>query len=134
MKLVGAFIKMIRLPNLFFIVLTQILFHISILDKLLLPIGSRPVIDGWNFLLLSTASVLIAAAGYIINDYFDVNIDQINKPKGNVVDSVVSRRGAMALHFVMSGVGILLSGWVAWRTGFWYILIGNFLCVLLLFG
>jgi 4-hydroxybenzoate polyprenyltransferase len=134
MKLVGAFIKMVRLPNLFFIVLTQILFHVSILDKLLLPVGSRPVIDGWNFLLLSTASVLIAAAGYIINDYFDVNIDQINKPKGNVVDSVVSRRGAMALHFVMSGVGIVLSGWVAWRTGFWYILIGNFLCVLLLFG
>jgi 4-hydroxybenzoate polyprenyltransferase len=70
MKLVGAFIKMVRLPNLFFIVLTQILFHVSILDKLLLPVGSRPVIDGWNFLLLSTASVLIAAAGYIINDYF----------------------------------------------------------------
>jgi 4-hydroxybenzoate polyprenyltransferase len=30
--------------------------------------------------------------GYIINDYFDINIDQVNKPKGNVVDTVVSRR------------------------------------------
>lgn len=134
MKLVGAFLKMIRVPNLFFIVLTQLLFHAAILDKLLFPIGSRPVIDGWNYIFLSAASVLIAAAGYIINDYFDVNIDQVNKPKGNVVDVIVSRRGAMALHFVMSGVGILLSGWVAWRTGLWYILIGNLLCVLLLFA
>ena len=134
MNLVGAFIKMIRLPNLFFIALTQILFHIAVLHTILLPLGTRPSIDGWNFILLVVSSVLIAAAGYIINDYFDINIDQINKPTANVVDKIVSRRWAMAWHFVLSGVGILLSAWVAWRTGFWYILLGNFLCVLLLFG
>jgi 4-hydroxybenzoate polyprenyltransferase len=134
MNLVGAFIKMIRLPNLIFIVLTQVLFHVTVLDTILLPIGIRPAIDGWNFVLLSVASVLIAAAGYIINDYFDINIDQINKPTANVVDKIVSRRWAMAWHFVLSGFGIILSAWLAWRTGLWYILIGNFICVLLLFG
>jgi 4-hydroxybenzoate polyprenyltransferase len=134
MNLVGAFIKMIRLPNLFFIVLTQLLFHTAILDTILLPLGTRPSIDGLNFILLVVSSVLIAAAGYIINDYFDINIDQINKPTANVVDKIVSRRWAMAWHFVLSGVGILLSAWVAWRTGFWYILLGNFMCVVLLFG
>src|SRR6186713_503760 len=134
MNLAGAFIKMIRLPNLFFIVLTQLLFHVAVLDKILFPIGMRPVIDGWDFLLLSAASVLIAAAGYIINDYFDINIDQVNKPKGNVVDTVVSRRWAMAWHFILSGVGLILSAFISWRTGLWYILLGNFGCVLLLFG
>src|SRR5688500_4024510 len=99
MNMVGAFIKMIRLPNLFFIALTQLLFHIAVLDTILLPIGVRPVIDGWNFIFLTITSVLIAAAGYIINDYFDINIDQVNKPRGNVVDVVVPRRWAMALHF-----------------------------------
>jgi 4-hydroxybenzoate polyprenyltransferase len=125
---------MIRLPNLIFIVLTQVLFHVSVLDTILLPVGIRPAIDGWNFVLLSVSSVLIAAAGYIINDYFDINIDQINKPRANVVDKIVSRRWAMAWHFVLSGLGIILSGWLAWRTGLWYILIGNFICVLLLFA
>jgi len=134
MNLVGAFIKMIRLPNLIFIVLTQVLFHVSVLDTILLPVGIRPAIDGWDFVLLSVSSVLIAAAGYIINDYFDINIDQINKPRANVVDKIVSRRWAMAWHFVLSGLGIILSGWLAWRTGLWYILIGNFICVLLLFA
>jgi len=121
-------------PNLFFIVLTQILFHVSVLDKILFPIGLRPVIDGWNFLLLSVSSVLIAAAGYIINDYFDINIDQVNKPKSNVVDTVVARRWAMAWHFMLSGMGLLLSAYISWRTGLWYILLGNFGCVVLLFG
>ena len=134
MKLVGAFIKMIRVPNLFFIVLTQILFHVSVLDKILFPVGLRPVIDGWNFLFLSVSSVLIAAAGYIINDYFDINIDQVNKPRANVVDTVVARRWAMAWHFMLSGMGLLLSAYISWRTGLWYILLGNFGCVILLFG
>ena len=134
MNLVGAFIKMIRVPNLFFIILTQVLFHATILDSILLPLGIEPAIDHWNLFLLILASVLIAAAGYIINDYFDVNIDQVNKPTANVVDKIVSRRWAMAWHFVLSGIGILLSAWLAWRTGCWYILIGNFICVLLLFG
>ena len=134
MNLVGAFIKMIRLPNLFFIVLTQVLFHAAILDSILLRLGITPAIDHWNLFFLIMSSVLIAAAGYIINDYFDINIDQVNKPRANVVDKIVSRRWAMAWHFVLSGIGILLSAWVAWRTGFWYILLGNFICVLLLFG
>ena len=134
MNMVGAFIKMIRLPNLFFIALTQLLFHIAVLDTILLPIGVRPVIDGWNFIFLTVTSVLIAAAGYIINDYFDINIDQVNKPRGNVVDVVVPRRLAMALHFVLSGMGLLFSAYISWKTGLWYILLGNFICVLLLFG
>src|SRR6187551_3087879 len=98
MNLVGAFIKMIRLPNLFFIALTQILFHIAVLDTILLPLGTRPSIDGLNFILLVVSSVLIAAAVYRINDYFVINIDQINKPAANGVEEIVARRWAMAWH------------------------------------
>ena len=134
MKLVGAFIKMIRLPNLFFIVLTQLLFHACIIDPIKKSAGLFAMLDGWLFIFLLSASVLIAAAGYIINDYFDINIDLVNKPQGNVVDSLVSRRWAMAWHFMLSGAGLLLSAWVTWKTGFWYILAGNFICILLLFG
>jgi 4-hydroxybenzoate polyprenyltransferase len=134
MKLAAAFLRMIRLPNLFFIALTQFLFHTCILHPVLHPLNFQPVINGWLFILLVAASVFIAAAGYIINDYFDINIDQVNKPKANVVDTVVSRRWAMAWHFMLSGTGILLSAWISWKTGLWYILIANFICVLLLFA
>jgi 4-hydroxybenzoate polyprenyltransferase len=134
MKAVLAFLRMLRIPNLFFIALTQLLFYNAIILPILSKINIPPSITWGPFILLVTASVLIAAAGYIINDYFDINIDQVNKPEGNVVDTIVSRRWAMAWHFVLSGIGILFSGYVAWRTGFWYILYGNFICVLLLFG
>jgi len=87
-----------------------------------------------QFFLLALASILIAAAGYIINDYFDVDIDQVNKPKKNVVDIIVSRRWAILWHFVLSGIGILLSLYISWRINLWYIAIGNLGCVFLLFG
>jgi len=134
MKLVIAFLKLIRFPNLFFIFLTQFLFYYCILVPLLQPAGIVATIDETSFFLLTAASVLIAAAGYIINDYFDINIDQVNKPEKNVVDRVISRRWAMLLHFIISGSGVLISFWVSWRTGLWYIVLANFACVFLLFG
>lgn len=134
MRLFVAFLKLIRLPNLIFIILTQVLFYYCILLPLLKPVGVLPVLNQKNFFLLVTASVLIAAAGYIINDYFDINIDQVNKPDKNVVDRVIPRRWAMLLHFIISGTGVLLSFYISWRTGLWYIGIINFFCVFLLFG
>jgi 4-hydroxybenzoate polyprenyltransferase len=134
MRLIAAFLKLVRLPNLFFIVLTQFLFYYCILLPLLRSAGAVAEIDEVQFILLSLASVLIAAAGYIINDYFDVNIDQVNKPKKNVVDLIVSRRWAILWHFVLSGIGVLLSLYISWKTGLWYIVLANFACAFLLFG
>jgi 4-hydroxybenzoate polyprenyltransferase len=134
MRLIVAFFKLIRLPNLFFIILTQFLFYYCIVVPVLKPLQVAVAIDELSFMLLSLSSVFIAAAGYIINDYFDVNIDQINKPQKNVVDIIVSRRWAMLWHFVLSAIGVLLSLYVSWRTGLWYIVLANLACVFLLFG
>ncbi len=81
MRLIAAFLKMIRLPNLLFIALTQILFQFCIYYPLYN--GDIPPHDTRNFIFLVLASFFIAAAGYIINDYFDINIDEVNKPREN---------------------------------------------------
>lgn len=46
----------------------------------------------YSFYFIVATSICIAAAGYIINDYFDINIDQVNKPKSVVVGAYISRR------------------------------------------
>src|SRR5690242_7806162 len=98
MSLVAAFLKLVRMPTLIFIDLTQILFQYCIYRSLYE--GSIPPDDTRNFILLSLASILIAAAGYIINDYFDINIDEVNKPERMVVDKLINRRWAIAWHFI----------------------------------
>lgn len=130
MRLTAAFLKLIRLPNLFFIALTQVLFQFCIYDVLhkeLVPSG-----DLFRFTLLVTASVFIAAAGYIINDYFDINIDEINKPQRMVVDKVIHRRWAIAWHFILSTSGIILTALALPSIHKWYLILANIFCVALL--
>jgi 4-hydroxybenzoate polyprenyltransferase len=134
MKLIAAFFKLIRLPNLFFILLTQFLFYYCIIKPVLQQLQINASLDEQNFLLLVLASILIAAAGYIINDYFDVDIDHVNKPQKNVIDLVISRRWAILWHLIFSGIGIAVSLYVSWQTGLWYIVIANAGCVFLLFA
>ena len=69
------------------------------------------------FWLLVLSTVLVAAAGNIINDYFDTRIDRINRPDGVIVGRTVKRRVAMAAHIVITTVGVLLGLFVAWRAG-----------------
>jgi 4-hydroxybenzoate polyprenyltransferase len=71
-----------------FIGLTQLLFEYCIYERIF-PESST---DHLQFPLIMLASIIIAAAGYIINDYFDLDIDQVNKPNKVVVNTIISRR------------------------------------------
>lgn len=73
--------------------------------------------NGVLFWLLVASTVLIAAAGNMINDYFDTRIDRVNKPDELIVGRSVKRRVAMAGHLIMSGIGLFLGAVVAWCSG-----------------
>lgn len=135
MKLLIAFLRLIRWPNLVFIAITQWLFYFFVVESLQAEkIASLPAAPSQHlrFYLLMAASVLIAAAGYIINDYFDLQIDAVNKPERVVVDKVVKRRWAIVWHLALSFTGVLISLFISYKTGTWIIFIANIFCVLLL--
>lgn len=64
--------------------------------------------------------MLIAAAGYIINDYYDVKIDAINRPKRVVIDRSMKRRHAILIHFSLNFVGIGLGLLITWKLSLIY--------------
>lgn len=130
MRLIAAFLKLVRLPNLCFIALTQVLFQFCIFQTLYRD--AVPANDLYRFLLISLASLLIAAAGYVINDYFDINIDEVNKPQRMVVDKLIHRRWAIAWHFMLSAAGIILTAVALPLFSKWYLILANIICVILL--
>lgn len=69
------------------------------------------------FLALVLATMLIAAGGYVINDYFDTKADLINRPETVVVGKQVTRRGAIAFHLALTILGFFLGTVVAFRIG-----------------
>lgn len=128
MKTILSFFKLIRWPNLLFIILTQILFYHCIAQVWFSGKSNL------NFLfnLLVLASVCIAAAGYIINDYFDLQIDTINKPEKIFIDKNIKRRWAIVWHLLLSLLGVLISFYISYKTSNFTIAIGNTATVLLL--
>src|SRR6478752_4073478 len=130
MKQILAFFKLIRTLNLLFIAITQYLFQYFIVIPLFEPYGLSLPLGGKYFWLLVLSSVLIAAGGYIINDYFDLNIDRVNKPGKLVVDKIIHRRWAILWHLALSVAGILVSTYVACKTRAWWIAPANVGCVL----
>lgn len=138
MKLIAAFFRLIRWPNLFFIIITQVLFYSCILVP---SVAGGNTLLHWNiplklhplyFILLVTSSVCIAAAGYIINDYFDLNIDQVNKPASIVIQKIIRRRWAIIWHLLISAIGVGIAFFLAWKLKNPVIGFANFGCVLLL--
>ncbi len=125
MNFIKAFLRLIRWPNLVFIALTQVLFFYCIY----VPIFEETSTHSLVFIIIS--SVLIAAAGYIINDYFDLNIDQINKPHKNVFAGQIHRRWAIIWHFVLSLAGIATTI-LAVGLSRWYLVLANLACIALL--
>ena len=132
MKLAGAFFRLIRYPNLFFIALTQSLFYICIVLPSFHHAGIRPLLTTEGLFILIAASMTIAAGGYIINDYFDLNIDRVNKPDKLVIGKLIKRRWAILWHLGFSATGILLSIILSIRLNNPFPAIFNFITVVLL--
>jgi len=84
------------------------------------------------FFLLIIASVCIAAAGYIINDYFDVNIDQVNKSSKVIIGAYIKRRYAILFHALLSITGLLLSMYIGYKIQNIYIPVFNFSSIVVL--
>lgn len=125
MQQLKAFFKLIRLKNLIIIALTQYLIRYAIIEPMISLSSFELQLSHFNFFLMSLATVLIAAGGYIINDYFDTRIDRVNRPDLVVIDTYIKRRVAMSAHVVANIAGIALGFYVAlqasvYQLGFIY--------------
>ncbi|HNR74151.1 MAG TPA: geranylgeranylglycerol-phosphate geranylgeranyltransferase [Cyclobacteriaceae bacterium] len=95
-----ALIRLTRFWNLVIIAMAQYFAACFLID--------RALIWDWQLLVLALSTTIIAAAGYIINDYYDIKIDLINKPERVVIGKGIPRRYALLFHTFLSVIGIAL--------------------------
>ncbi len=122
----STFLKLIRFSNLIIIGLTMYAVRFcffSIGGKIIV----NETIEQLLFVLLVVSTLLIAAAGNIINDYFDIKSDKVNKPDNWIIGNSIPKRKAILYHWLLStiafGIAILLS--IYYHT-FWYVFIHLF--------
>ncbi len=127
-----AWLKLIRWQNLIIVFLTQ-LFAWGCVILPMRHYSPEPLSLMRNsFLLLSVSTVLIAAAGYIINDYFDVKIDAINRPNKLVLEKRIPMKLAIVVHTILNLTGIVLALVVAGRAGHYSFIAIQLACTALL--
>jgi 4-hydroxybenzoate polyprenyltransferase len=98
------FLKLIRPLNLTIIAFTMVAsyWHLKGLTSF-----SNYSFDHYNLFILIASTVIIAAAGNIINDYFDVRADRINKPEKLIITKHIKRRWAIISHWSFNGIGFM---------------------------
>ncbi len=111
------YLRLIRVKNLLIIAATMILLRYMIIQTILLGFGLNLQLPTIWFFVLVVATMLIAAGGYVINDYFDTKADLINRPKTVVVGKMVSRRGAIAFHLTLTILGAIMGTLVSFKIG-----------------
>jgi 4-hydroxybenzoate polyprenyltransferase len=97
--------RLVRMTNLVIVVLTQYFTRILLIGP---RTEWRSIVGNVDMFVLSLSTVCIAAAGYIINDYFDIKIDIVNKPERVVVGRYLKRRWAMGAHQILNVMGAVL--------------------------
>ncbi len=97
------FLQLIRYKNLLLLALMQLIIRFGYLEQIHIPLS----LFYWQYALLVFATVLIAAGGYVINDIFDQETDQHNKPNKVIIGAYISESAAYNIYagLTITGVG-----------------------------
>ena len=111
-KLLSLF-SVVRGYNILVITLAQYLTSIFILSPNL-PL--KEVILDINLFLIVTASALVIASGYIINNFYDAEKDLINKPTKSMLDRLVSQRFKLTTYFILNFLAVLAASYISFKA------------------
>ena len=124
-KLLSLF-SVVRGYNILVITVAQYLASIYILAP---NIPLRKVVFDLNLFLIVTASALVIASGYIINNFYDAEKDLINKPTKSMLDRLVSQNFKLTTYFILNFLAVFAASYISFRAvlffsayifGIWY--------------
>ncbi len=115
-EIVKDYIRLLHVPTLLLVAFFQLAMFYFVITPFLRSYGVEPVIHTLDVVNLVLASVFIAAGGFVINDYFDLRIDQINRPVTRVVGRTLDKHTAMTLYIVLTVIGVGFSIMLCWHA------------------
>lgn len=115
----SPFIRLVRPVNLLFIIMIQGLFRWCMVMRPLDLAGFNPHLPWWGFITLVLSTVCIAAAGYVVNDLYDTDIDRINRPSKVIIGEEVTEGQATRYFWTLNVIGFLLGLAAAISVGKW---------------
>ncbi len=87
----------------------QLLFRYGFLKLQNIPLA----LNEWQYALLVLSTVLIAAAGYVINNILDQQTDWNNKPQDVIVGKTISETKAYNIYIGLNSTGVAIGFYLA---------------------
>lgn len=100
-----SIIHLIRSKNLIILIFSAVLIRFSLIPGF----GAIVQMDLLPYLLLISSIVFITAGGNIINNFFDLTTDSINKPNQLLIVEILSRHQILILYYILNLLGIGLA-------------------------
>ncbi|MEI6766125.1 MAG: geranylgeranylglycerol-phosphate geranylgeranyltransferase [Bacteroidota bacterium] len=113
----NSYLKIVRPLNLLIIAVSMFMVRHYLIAPFLKAAHSPLQMGNIAFILLVISIVLLAAGGYIINDYYDAEIDKINRPDDVIVGRSIPMRTASNMHLALSAVAVLIGFYCGWSVG-----------------
>jgi 4-hydroxybenzoate polyprenyltransferase len=112
-----SLLSVIRGYNILVLVIAQYLAAIFIFSP---QKSLRYVLLNYELFFIVLASVCVVSAGYIINNFYDVNADKINRPIKAGLDSVVKQQTKLRIYFALNFFGFLFGWFISWKAAFFF--------------
>tara|TARA_B110000902_G_scaffold81323_1_gene96514 strand:- start:996 stop:1913 length:918 start_codon:yes stop_codon:yes gene_type:complete len=117
LKKIFSLLSVIRGYNILVLIIAQYLASIFVFSS---GNSIRNVIFDFDLLYIVLASVCVVAAGYIINNFYDVKLDRINRPLKTGLDNYVKQETKLKLYFFLNFLGFTFGLFVSWRSALFF--------------
>ena len=117
LKKIFSLLSVVRGYNILVLVFAQYLASIFIFspDK-----SIKHVFFDLDLLYIVLASMCVVASGYIINNFYDVKVDRINRPLKTGLDNYVKQATKLKLYFFLNFLGFIFGFLVSWRAALFF--------------
>ncbi|MFZ1703180.1 MAG: UbiA family prenyltransferase [Saprospiraceae bacterium] len=113
LKKISPYLHVLRIKNLGIITFTMLLLQYMVIGPI---VEKELVLSPFLFFIFLIITLIIAGAGYLINDIKDHSIDVVNKPKKSYIPHQISFNNARLYYILLVTSGAILSIYIALTT------------------
>ena len=117
LKKILSLLSVVRGYNILVLIIAQYLVSIFIFSP---EKSIRNIVFDFDLLNIVLASVCVVAAGYIINNFYDVKVDRINRPLKTGIDNYVKQETKLRLYFFLNFLGFMFGLLVSWKAALFF--------------
>ncbi len=109
-----AYFRLFRVVNLLIIAFIMYFLRYFLFEPVMEVEHMTSPLSDLQFAWLVLTYLVLTAGGYALNDYYDIGMDEINRPGKTVLRNILPLKAGLNLFFILTAIGVLSGFALAW--------------------